>query len=113
MRLAFLLRILSCDVCLCAVNMAPRHERWVFPYNRFMFAFLITLFVAVCFVVAIVSVWLSKPFSKFRFGHYTGYDEKNPPAPGEWRSVQIRYTVLLVFLGVVFTVITGISLTVL
>lgn len=67
------------------------------------------LFVAAAFCVAIASVWLSKPIGKGPFFHDTGYDEKHPPKSGEWRNVRLRYTVLLVFLGTLFTIIAWIG----
>lgn len=67
--------------------------------------------VAAAFGVAIVSVWLSKPTSKGLFFHDTGYNEKHPPAPEEWRKTKVRYTFLLVFLGALFTVTTWLSIT--
>lgn len=74
-----------------------------------MISMLALAIVAIAFVVAIVSVWLSKPINKGLFFHDTGYDEKHPPTPEEWRKTQVRYTLLLVFLGIFFTIVTGIS----
>lgn len=74
-----------------------------------MLSILAPAIIAIAFVVAIVSVWLSKPINKGLFFHDTGYDEKHPPTPGEWRKTQFRYTLLLVFLGILFTIVTGIS----
>ncbi len=68
--------------------------------------------VAAAFCVAVVSVWVSKPINNRGIFHDTGYDESNPPTPKEWRSARVRYTVLLVFLGVLFTVGTYLSLSV-
>lgn len=66
--------------------------------------------VAIAFVVAIVSVWLSKPINKGFLLHDTGYDEKHSPTPEEWRWTQVRYTLLLVFLGTLFTIVVWISI---
>lgn len=60
----------------------------------------------VALAFAIVSVWLSKPVNKGPLFHDTGYDEKYPPSPQEWRNVRIGYTALLVFLGTLFTFLT-------
>lgn len=66
--------------------------------------------VAIAFVVAIVSVWLSKPINKGSLFHDTGYDEKHSPTPEEWRRTQAGYTLLLVFLGTLFTIVVWISI---
>jgi len=71
-----------------------------------MIAALAPLLVAVTFLAAIVSVWLSGPIPKGKLFHDTGYDENNPPSPKEWRGVQLKYTALLVFLGALFTLLT-------
>jgi len=67
-------------------------------------------FVAIAFGIAIASVWVSKPIGKGPFFHDTGYDEEHPPTPEEWRKTKARYTFVLVFLGVLFTVTTWLSL---
>lgn len=64
--------------------------------------------VAVCFAIAIASVWLTKPGSRTWKWIDTGYGDKLP-CKKEWHQTQTRYTVLLVFLGVVFSVVTFIS----
>lgn len=74
-----------------------------------MIGMLAPAIVAGAFVVAIVSVWLSKPINKGFLFHDTGYDEKHPPTAEEWRSMQLKYTLLLVFLGILFTIVTGIG----
>lgn len=66
--------------------------------------------VVVCFAIAIASVWLTKPGGRVWKWNDTGYGDK-PPGKQEWRQTQIRYTELLVFLGVVFAVVTFISTT--
>lgn len=70
-----------------------------------MTSVLVPALVAVAFIVAIVSVWLAKPINKGILFHDTGYDEKHPPTPQEWRKTQARYSVLLVFLGALFTLL--------
>ena len=70
-----------------------------------MIATLAPLLVAAAFLVAIV-VWLSKPIPKGKLFHDTGYNEKNPPSPKEWRAAQLKYTALLIFLGALFTLLT-------
>ena len=74
-----------------------------------MIGMLAPAIVAIAFVIAIISVWLSKPINRGLFFHDTGYDEKHPPTPEEWRSIQLKYTLLLVFLGILFTTVTGIG----
>lgn len=64
--------------------------------------------VAVCFAIAVASVWLTKPGGRMWKWKDTGYGDKLP-SKQEWRQTQIHYTVLLVFLGIVFTVVTFIS----
>lgn len=71
-----------------------------------MIASLAPLLVAVAFLAAIVAVWLSKPIPRGRLFHDTGYDEKNLPSPKEWRGTQLKYTVLLIFLGALFALLT-------
>lgn len=71
-----------------------------------MIASLAPLLVAMAFLAAIVSAWLSGPIPRGKLFHDTGYDEKNPPSPKEWRGVQLKYTALLVFLGALFTLLT-------
>lgn len=71
-----------------------------------MIATLAPLPVAIAFLAAIVSVWLSKPIPRGKLFHDTGYDEKNPPSPKEWRAAQFKYTALLIFLGVLFALLT-------
>ncbi len=71
-----------------------------------MIASFAPLLVAVAFLVAIEAVWLSKPVPRGKLFHDTGYDEKNPPSPKEWRAAQLKYTALLIFLGALFTVLT-------
>ena len=66
--------------------------------------------VAVAFALAIISIWVVKPGSKLWMMNDTGYDKSRPPSEKDWRSSQIRYTVLLVFLGTLFTFITWISI---
>lgn len=66
--------------------------------------------VAVAFVLAIISVWAVKPGSKVWRLKDTGYDKNRPPSEKEWRKSQICYTILLVFLDVLFTFVTWISL---
>ena len=70
----------------------------------------VPLLVGLAFCAAIASVWLSKPVNNRGIFHDTGYDEKNPPSPKEWRSVQARYTILLAFLGTLFVVVAHLSL---
>lgn len=71
-----------------------------------MIATLAPLLVVVAFLAAIVSVRFSKPIPRGKLFHDTGYDEKNPPSPKEWRAAQLKYTVLLIFLGVLFALLT-------
>lgn len=59
-----------------------------------MIVTLAPLLVAIAFLAAIVSVWLSKPIPKGKLFHDTGYDEKNLPSPKEWRAAQLKYTAL-------------------
>lgn len=66
-------------------------------------------FVAAAFCVAIASIWLSKPINRRLFFHDTGYDERHPPTPREWRNKQLKYTGLLIFLGTLFTIVVWIS----
>ena len=66
--------------------------------------------VAAAFALSVVSVWVVKPGSKLWKIRDTGYDKNHPPSEEEWRSSQIGYTVLLVFLGILFTSITWINL---
>lgn len=75
-----------------------------------MISVIAPLGVAVAFSLAIISVWVVKPGSKLWRLNDTGYDKSRPPSEKEWRKSQIRYTVLLVFLGVLFTFVTWISL---
>ena len=65
-----------------------------------------SFFVALAFLIAIVSVWVSKSIGRFRD---TGYDEKHLPTQKEWRNVRIGYTIVLVFLGTVFVLLTMLS----
>lgn len=74
-----------------------------------MIGMLAPAIIAVAFVVAIVSVWLSNPINKGFLFHDTGYDEKHPPTPEEWRGTQVKYTVLIAFLGTLFTIVTWVS----
>lgn len=67
--------------------------------------------VTVAFALAIVSVWVVKPGSKLWRLNDTGYDKNRPPSEKEWRRSQVRYTILLVFLGILFTFIAWLSLT--
>jgi NADH:ubiquinone oxidoreductase subunit 3 (subunit A) len=66
--------------------------------------------VAVAFALAIISVWVVKPGSKLWRLKDTGYDKNRPPSEKEWRKSQIHYTILLVFLGILFISLTWISL---
>lgn len=66
--------------------------------------------VAIAFILSIVSVWVVKPGSKLWKMRDNGYDDKHPPSKKEWRSIQYGYTALLVFLGILFTALTCISL---
>lgn len=66
--------------------------------------------VAVAFALAIISVWVVKPGSKLWRLNDTGYDKNPPPSEKEWLKSQIRYTILLIFLGILSTVITCICL---
>ena len=66
--------------------------------------------VAVAFALAIISVWIVKPGSKLWRLNDTGYDKSHPPSEKEWRKSQTRYTILLFFLGILFTCVTWISL---
>lgn len=75
-----------------------------------MIGMLAPAIVAGAFVVAIVSVWLSKPINKGFLFQDTGYDEKHPPTPKEWRSMRLKYTMLLVFLGILFTSVAWMSI---
>ena len=75
-----------------------------------MASVVVPLLIGLAFCVAIASVWLSKPVNNRGIFHDTGYDEKNPPSPEEWRSVQARYTSLLAFLGTLFVIVAHLSL---
>lgn len=75
-----------------------------------MIAILVAAFVALAFICAIVSVWFSKPINKGILFHDTGYDEKHPPTSQEWRKTQVRYTALLLFLGILFTFLAWICM---
>ena len=66
----------------------------------------IPFFVALAFLIAIVSVWVSKPISRFRD---TGYDENHLPTKNEWRNVRIGYTIELSFLGILFTILAALN----
>lgn len=66
--------------------------------------------VALAFMLPIASVWVVKPGSKLWRMRDTGYDKNRPPSKTEWRTAQIGYTVLLVFLGGLFTILAWISL---
>ncbi len=66
--------------------------------------------IAIAFMLSIISVWVVKPGSKLWKMRDTGYDKNRPPCEKEWRNVQIGYTVLLVFLDILFTSLTWISL---
>ncbi len=74
-----------------------------------MIASLAPACVALAFACAIVSVWHSKPINKGILFHDTGYDERHPPTPQEWRKAQVVYTALLAFLGALFTLLTWMS----
>lgn len=75
-----------------------------------MISVIVPLLVMAAFCVAIVSIWMSKPINKGGIFHDAGYDEKHPPSPEEWRGVKVKYTILLVFLGAMFTVLAFLSL---
>lgn len=66
--------------------------------------------VAVAFALAIISVWVAKPGSKLWRLNDTGYDKNRPPSKKEWLKSKIRYTILLIFLGILSVVVTCISL---
>ena len=70
-----------------------------------MIGVIVPVSVALAFICAIVSVWLSKPINKGILFHDTGYDEKHPPTSQEWRTTQVGYTALLAFLGTLFTLL--------
>lgn len=75
-----------------------------------MISIIASVGVAAAFVLSIISVWAVKPGSRFWRMRDTGYDKNHPPGEKEWRKSQIGYTILLVFLGALFTLITWISL---
>lgn len=63
------------------------------------------IIVVVVFGVAVGSIWATKPGGRLWGFKDTGYDPKRPPSPAEWRSTQVRYTVLALFLGALFTAV--------
>lgn len=75
-----------------------------------MISIVVPAAVALAFALSIISVWVIKPGSKLWKMRDTGYDKDRPPSKKEWRSVQIGYTMLLVFLGALFTVLARLSL---
>ena len=71
-----------------------------------MISIIVSAIVAVAFLVAIISVWVIRPGSKLWSLQYNGYDKKDPPTKREWRSARLRYSTLLLFLGILFTSVT-------
>ena len=68
-----------------------------------MISIIVSVIVAVVFLVAIISVWFIHPGSKLWNLQCNGYDKKDPPTKKEWRSSQWKYSALLLFLGILST----------
>lgn len=75
-----------------------------------MINIIVPIVVAIAFAISIVFVWVVKPGSKLWRMNDAGYDKDRPPSQRKWHSSQIGYTILLVFLGSLCTVLAWISL---
>jgi len=63
------------------------------------------IIVVAAFGFAVGSIWATKPGERLWAFKDTGYDPRRPPSPAEWRSTQVRYAVLALFLGALFTAV--------